>query len=249
MVAYNHDHDAVELEIRRVGMNNFLVVYLDESGDLGFNFANPKTPRYFVITLLVCENTEAKKIIEKAVIKTQKNKIKTKKSYTYELKGSSTHIDVKHYFYKQLSGVNHWHVYSIVLDKKSMQSKFQEIPPQERIYNFLAKEVLKAIDFTGLSKKLLLVVDQRQGKSMPTTLNFNEYVSLHLSSMLPLNVNYNISHEQSHINQGLQAVDLFSWGIYRSYEKGDNEWFDSYKDRVTLISANSLITGKKEDGP
>lgn len=30
--------------------------YLDESGDLGFNFENKGTPRYFSITVLACEN-------------------------------------------------------------------------------------------------------------------------------------------------------------------------------------------------
>jgi len=42
-------------------------IFLDESGDLGFNFNKRKTSKFFVITFLATEN---KKIIEKIVKKT-----------------------------------------------------------------------------------------------------------------------------------------------------------------------------------
>jgi hypothetical protein len=30
----------------------------------------------------------------------------------------------------------------------------------------------------------------------------------------------------------LQAVDLFSWGIFRKYEKNNTEWFDLFKGKI-----------------
>ena len=39
-------------------------IFLDESGDLGFDFSKPKTSRYFIITCLLCVN---KRPIEKIV--------------------------------------------------------------------------------------------------------------------------------------------------------------------------------------
>jgi hypothetical protein len=54
-------------------------IYLDESGDLGFEFQNKNPSSHFIITLLVCENQESAKIIKKAVEKTLKNKINAKK--------------------------------------------------------------------------------------------------------------------------------------------------------------------------
>jgi hypothetical protein len=41
-------------------------------------------------------------------------------------------------------------------------------------------------------------------------------------------------HERSHDNQGLQAVDLFCWGIFRKYETGDAEWYDMYRDAIAF---------------
>jgi len=35
-----------------------MIIFLDESGDLGFDFNKPKTSCKFVITLLVCQNLD-----------------------------------------------------------------------------------------------------------------------------------------------------------------------------------------------
>ncbi len=39
-------------------------IFMDESGDLGFDFTKPGTSRYFILTFLVCEN---KRPVEKCV--------------------------------------------------------------------------------------------------------------------------------------------------------------------------------------
>jgi len=30
------------------------------------------------------------------------------------------------------------------------------------------------------------------------------------------------------VGLGLQTVDMFSWGVFRKYEKRDKEWFDVF---------------------
>ncbi len=35
---------------------------------------------------------------------------------------------------------------------------------------------------------------------------------------------------------GLQAVDVFSWGIFRKYERKDKEWFDIFREKVKYDS-------------
>lgn len=50
-------------------MSEHLMVYLDESGDLGFDFANKKSSRYFVIALLICLDHETNKTVIRSVKK------------------------------------------------------------------------------------------------------------------------------------------------------------------------------------
>lgn len=47
-----------------------------------------------------------------------------------------------------------------------------------------------------------------------------------------MNTDLNISHLTSQESAGLQAVDLFSWGIFRKYENNDMEWYRVYRDKV-----------------
>ena len=44
-----------------------------------------------------------------------------------------------------------------------------------------------------------------------------------------------MEHRLSHDYLGLQAVDLFAWGIFQKYERGDMDWFDVFaSDKVTF---------------
>jgi len=44
-----------------------VIIFLDESGDLGFDFRKRKTTKKFVITLLVCNSDAARMEFTKAV--------------------------------------------------------------------------------------------------------------------------------------------------------------------------------------
>lgn len=103
-------------------MSEYLFVYLDESGDLGFNFDNKGTPRYFIITLLVCDNKRTVHQISQVVKRTLKNKLQSKKARPIELKGAETKLSVKKYFYHNMARLKNWHLYAIILDKYKLNN-------------------------------------------------------------------------------------------------------------------------------
>lgn len=208
-----------------------MIIYLDESGDLGFDFNKPKTSRKFVITLLVCQNRDAIDCFRKAVSRTLKNKLNHKKGdrKVQELKGTDTAIEVKQYFYRHLLR-NGWRLYSVVLNKARVNDDLRKPHTKKKLYNFLARFILEKIDLSNAAPAVTLVTDRC--KNREEIQDFNSYVANQLEAMLPLNVPLNIYHERSHDNQGLQAVDLFCWGIFRKYEMGDSEWYDVYRDAI-----------------
>ena len=70
-----------------------MYVFLDESGDLGFDFTKGGTTRFFVVCLLVIPTSQDLRLIEKAVERTIRHKIfkdKPSKKPFVELKGSRT---------------------------------------------------------------------------------------------------------------------------------------------------------------
>lgn len=82
-----------------------MIIFLDESGDLGFDFNKPMTSRKFVITLLVCDGKGVIDSLRKAVRRTLKNKLNRNKSgnrVAQELKGAKTTLAIKKYFFRNL---------------------------------------------------------------------------------------------------------------------------------------------------
>ena len=75
-----------------------MIIFLDESGDLGFDFGKAKTSKKFAITLLVCEGYHATDNISKAVRRTLKNKLnrhKKNRRIVQELKGTKTNLTTR----------------------------------------------------------------------------------------------------------------------------------------------------------
>lgn len=210
-------------------MSEPLSIYLDESGDLGFDFYNKNPSDYFVITVLVSKNFSA---FKSAVRKTLKNKInhKKKKRIVRELKGADTTLEIKKYFYRLLNNSEDWFLHSIILDKHRLVRDGQMIANKERLYNILSKIVLEGIDGLNHSNLIQLYIDR--SKTTQEIQIFDKYIKSNLEINMPIETKLNIEHLNSEKNAGLQAVDIFCYGIARKYELGDAGWYDLFKDQI-----------------
>jgi hypothetical protein len=209
-----------------------LIIFLDESGDLGFNFRKRKTTKKFIITLLVCNSDTVRREFTKAVRRTLRNKLNRKKKsfrHVTELKGTDTAIDIKKYFFRNIKK-NNWGVYTLTLNKVRVGPHLRTRNGKKKLYNFLARFLLEKLDLSGAQRNVELIVDRCKNKE--EVRDFNQYLANQLEALLPLNTNLNILHLTSQECTGLQAVDLFSWGIFRKYENNDNEWYDVYRHKV-----------------
>lgn len=209
-----------------------LFIYLDESGDLGFDFGKKKTTRKFVITILVCHNQKARKAIRNAVRRTLKNKLNTRKSNSRvvsELKGTRTGLRVKEYFFKAIK--NHeWGIYTLVLNKGRVEPHLRTPLGKKKLYNFLSRFILEKLRLGRTVSNVDLTVDRC--KNTEEVWDFNRYLVNHLEASLPLTASLNISHQTSQETPELQAVDLFCWGIFRKYEFGDPEWYRVFRAKI-----------------
>lgn len=217
-------------------------IYLDESGDLGFNFAEKNPSRYFVITLLVCKNALSAIKIKKAVERTLKNKVvhSTKYKFTMELKGAHAPLSIKKYFYRNAVKATGWKIYSIILDKNSAYKNSQKPINIHRLYNVLANHLIQQVDFLT-AKTVNLFVDKSKNRS--GILEFDLMLKNSLDLILPLNVPVNIMHVNSQHYYGIQAVDLFCWGIFRKYTQRDESWFRVFEEKV--VFEHQFVAQKK----
>jgi len=211
-----------------------MIIYLDESGDLGFDFANKKPSQKFVITLLACDNREAVTGFKTATRKTLRNKINHKrknKRIVEELHATGDSIATKKYFYKKIINQD-WRIYTVALNKQRVYEHLISKAGRKKLYNFLANFLLQQIDLSSANHTVTLVVDKCKNKEEIE--DFNQYLANQFEARLPLNIPFIISHEDSKANTGLQAVDSFCWGIYRKYEHRDLEWYRVFANKIAF---------------
>ncbi len=200
-----------------------LYLYLDESGDLGFDFFAKKPSKYFTVTVMLVQGMENRKMIARAVKRTLQKKL----SRQPELKGSKQSIEVKRYFYRHIERVP-FELYALTLNKRRVYDHLSQ--KKDRVYNFIARKVLDVIPFANASVRVGLTIDR--SKSKKEIREFDDYLIRQLSGRIEPRIPLDINHHLSHEDLPLQAVDLFSWGIYRKYEKNDQEWFDVFKGKI-----------------
>jgi len=206
-------------------------LYLDESGDLGFDFVNKKPSKFFTITILAISDRDANLKIMKAVKKTISRKLnrpKHRKRIVRELKGTGTTIEIKKYLFNQIKDVK-FGIYSITLNKKRVFERLTK--DKSRVYNYVSRKVLDQIPFEqNNGDRVELIIDKSMGK--PEIEEFNSYVRRQLEGRLSIKTPLDIYHRLSHESQGIQVADLFCWGIFEKYERKNFEWEDVFKGKV-----------------
>lgn len=126
-----------------------MFIYLDESGDLRFDFPKEKTTRKFVITIIVCNSNDGRKEFRKEVRRILKNKLNRKKKntrYVAELKGRDTTLEIKEYFLRNIKSYD-WEIYPLALNKIRIERHFRTKIGKKKLYNYLSKILLEKLPF------------------------------------------------------------------------------------------------------
>ena len=132
-------------------------LYLDESGDLGFDFVNKKPSKFFTVAVLAIKGIENNRKIQKAVKITLRRKLNPKskrKRIVEELKGEATNLEIKKYFYKRIKDIK-FAVYAMTLNKLRVYEELAQNKSQ--VYNFIARQVFDVMPDGG---PMLVIIDR-----------------------------------------------------------------------------------------
>ena len=174
---------------------------------------------------MAIHGVENNRLLLRAVRKTVKRKFE--QTTFKELKGSHTTSEIKRYFYDLISTVP-FDIYALTLNKKRVYNDLAQ--KKDRVYNYIARLVLDQIPIGAASTRIEFIIDK--SKSGKETGEFNEYIIRQLKGRIDPRVPLDIYHYASHENFGLQAVDLFCWGIFRKYERNDLKWYHVFKEKI-----------------
>ena len=187
-------------------------IFLDESGDLGFNFRKKKTSKFFVVTCLFTGN---KRPIEKIVKKTHselKKKYKRRFGILHAVKEKPI---TRQRLLKRLNEKD-CVIMTIYLNKKKVYTRLRDEKPV--LYNYVTNILLDRI----YSKKVIPVKDKieliasRRETNKFLNENFKNYLNNQVKNRHGIDVRIQIKTPSE--EKTLQAVDFVSWSIFRKYE-------------------------------
>ncbi len=198
---------------------------------MGFDFNKENTFRHFIIGALVCKSLKTQKAFYKTIERTIKNKLAKKglkKAKNIELKGSSSSLSIKSYFFKHLPE-KEWELNFVILDKEKILPKLPKDIKKERLYNFLAGELIKEIKIKEQGVNVTLYMDRLKGNK--SAKRFNNYIESQLETNLQIgNISY--YHVDSRTNLGVQAIDMFLIGINEKYNSKKEDWYKQFEEKI-----------------
>ena len=201
-------------------------IFLDESGDLGFDFSKKRTSKYFIIT---CLFTPHKRPIEKIVAKTHAELKKKHKKRGGVLHCFQEKPITRQRLLKRLSNKD-CSIMAIYLNKNKVYTKLQN--EKDVLYNYVTNILLDRICVKKLidKNKPIILVASRKETNKFLNLNFKNYLSQ--SAKNNHKVNLTVEIRTPFEEKCLQAVDFASWSIFRKYQYGDENYYNFIKQKI-----------------
>jgi hypothetical protein len=198
-------------------------IFLDESGELGFKEASSK---YFIITLLSCDENELYEI--RRIIKKVRLKIIKKKIRKYpELKGNNSTDKIREEVLNKFNKTRS-EIFVIILEKSQVFEYLKN--KKNKLYNYISNLILNECSLEN--SNISLVVDKsKTNRSLRE--DFDNYIRKNIVEKND-NCKLTIKHENSQKDSCLQVLDFVSWAIFRNYEHKDSRFIEIIKDKIVI---------------
>ncbi|MBU1045579.1 DUF3800 domain-containing protein [Patescibacteria group bacterium] len=209
-------------------------IFLDESGDLGFNFKKKGTSKFFIVTFLFIEGS--KNPIEKIVKKTHSELKKKLKRRVGILHSVNEKPITRQRLLKRLSKKD-CVIMAVCLNKQRVFTKLQD--EKQVLYNYVTNILLDRIytkKIIPTNKEIELMASRRETNKFLNE-NFKDYLNRQIKDVHEGIIKISIKTPAE--EKSLQAVDFISWAIFRKYEKRDNDYYNIIKNKI--IEENPLF--------
>ena len=208
-------------------------IFLDESGDLGFNFKKKKASKFFVITSLFAVR---KRPLEKIVRKTHSELKKRYKRRFGVLHAFKEKPLTRQRLLRRLTEKD-CVIMTIYLNKKKVYTRLQD--EKQVLYNYVTNILLDRICTKKLiptERKIQLIASRRETNKFLNE-NFKRYLNNQVTNRHKINIEVLIRTPFQ--EKALQLVDFASWAIFRKYEYGDDSYYNIIRNKI--VEENPLF--------
>jgi hypothetical protein len=219
--------------LKKLILDNMAYIFMDESGDLGFDFTKKKTTKFFIITCLFTNNKRPIEKIVKKIHSDLKNKYKRRFGALHAVR--EKHI-TRQRLLKNISEKECF-IMTIYLNKKKVYTRLQN--EKVVLYNYVANILLDRIyskKIIPLNQKIEFVASRKETNKFLNE-NFKNYLNVQVKNKHKSIIDIKIKSPAE--EKSLQAVDFICWAIFRKYEYGDDYYYNLIK--IKIIEENGLF--------
>lgn len=212
------------------------IIFMDESGDLGFNLNKNRTSKNFIITFLFSSKPRlADKIVGKVFNSIEASK---REKHSGTLHCSHEHPKIKR---KMLDLINQNKTdLAIMIIRLNKKKAYTTLPNEKNfLYNYITNILLDRIFTRKLvpdGNKITLIASKRETNKFMNE-NFKNYLNSQIKNKHKVDLDV-IIKTPSQI-KGLQVVDFVSWAIFQKYENNEESYYNVIKDLI--VEENSLF--------
>ena len=214
-----------------------MLIYLDESGDLGFNFKEGASA-FFVISFIAMDEPISLKL--KRAMKKVKQKHRIPKKV--EIKGNNSSPALRLDVLRAISALP-IEIYTIIVDKKKIDKHLRN--DTNIFYNYMVNLIVAPYLEREKINEAHIIADLRITKTAKG-MRFADYLKYKLFFERKLYIELIIEFLDSRKSYGLQAVDFVSYSLFRKYERKDKKYYQIIEKRVK--GEKKLFLNKKS-GP
>jgi len=199
-------------------------LYLDESGDLGFKKSSSK---WFLFTIAISQDGRALERVVKKIWRPLKKKFKK----LGELHASQEKDVTRRRMLTRLNEIDDLKILCVILNKQKVYVDLQN--QKNYLYNYTANILLDRLysqKVLAASELIHLFVDRKDTKKRLRE-NFISYLTQSMKKRR--DGAFVVELHSSHENKALQAVDFISWAIFRKYERGEYEFYEIIKEKIS----------------
>ena len=200
-------------------------IYMDESGDLGFN-GKEWASKYFIITFLISKNEKDPEIVMKNVRKWFLWK-KVKMKWTFFHSNKESKQAVKRAL--DLASRRDFYIIAAIIDKSKV---FWKKSGTHAIYNSIVVSLLEQCEkrwYLNSNDYYHFIASRRETNKMINE-NFKKDLKLAVSNLIKMDISIVLPW----MSKWLELVDTVSFAVYQKYEFWDLDLYSVIKNKIIL---------------
>lgn len=210
-------------------------IFMDESGDLGFNFKKKKTSKFFVVTFVfIRDKDHLDRIIKKIFKWFSRQEIR---SHNGVLHAHKEKLNTRIKLLKLFHDYGDAFIVAICLNKNNVDTVLRS--EKHILYNYVTNILLDRVlvkKLIPVDKKIKIYASRRETSKF-LNINFSHYLKNQAKNKHKLDIEIEIVAPS--VERGLQVTDMISWSIFRKHEHGDDTYYKIIKPEI--VEENSLF--------